>query len=203
MRSGLWRVWAVVTGVVVCCAPFARAESEETAPHEMTFASAFGSFTVGSRFATIDRHISANLVHPTREALLSGVAYGRINGPATGVLKTGYHVACAIDIDGGIANVTPDITLSGPPGPDGLPQIQAQMRPTLDLKVNPGEVKEIPLGEKEMAPGHTVQIVVRDFRLSVNDCTGPVSVRQYTYVYARSADVDDSGAVFGDEMWVL
>ncbi|MRH90041.1 hypothetical protein GFY24_21800 [Nocardia sp. SYP-A9097] len=45
-------------------------------------------------------------------------------------------------------------------------------------------------------------MVIRDFHISVNQCAGPVSIRQYTYLYAKSAEVDDSGAVFGDPTWL-
>ncbi|MFI5781498.1 MspA family porin [Nocardia sp. NPDC051570] len=202
MTSALWKVCAIAVGAVMCCAPTARADVEEMTPHEKSFASVFGSFTVGSRFETVNRIAPLNLMGTTREALLSGISYGRINGPAVGVLKTGYHIGCAVNIGGGSVGTSPQVTVTSPGAQSGLPQVQAEFQPIVSMSLAPGEVKEIPVGEKEMAPGRVVQIVIRDFHLTVNQCSGPVTIRQYAYVYARSADVDDSGAVFGDPTWL-
>ncbi len=202
MTSALWKVCSIAVGVVLFSTPTARADVEELTPHEKTFGSAFGSFTVGSRFETINRIPSLNLMGTTREALLSGIAYGRVNGPAIGVLKTGYHVGCAVNIGGGSVGASPQVTVTSPGSQNGLPQVQAEFQPIVSMSLAPGEVKEVPLGEKEMAPGHVVQIVIRDFHLTVNQCSGPVTLRQYAYLYAKSADVDDSGAVFGDPTWL-
>ncbi|MCM6773280.1 MspA family porin [Nocardia sp. CDC159] len=202
MTSALWRVCAIAVGAVVWCGPTARAEVEQLTPHEKTMGSAFGSFTVGSRFETINRIPPLNLMGSTREALLSGISYGRIDGQAIGILKTGYHVGCAVNIGGGNIGTTPQITVTSPGSQSGLPQVQVQAQPIISLSLAPGEVKEVPLGEKEMAPGRTVQIVIRDFHLTVNQCSGPVTLRHYAYVYTRSQDVDDSGAVFGDPTWL-
>lgn len=53
-----------------------------------------------------------------------------------------------------------------------------------------------------MIPGKLIQAVVRDFHIKVNTCTGPVNLRQYTYVTATSPETDDMGAVFGDPTWL-
>ncbi|MGN2638416.1 MspA family porin [Nocardia takedensis] len=36
--------------------------------------------------------------------------------------------------------------------------------------------------------------------MKVDSCAGPVTIRQYTYVEARTPEVDDSGAVFGEPL---
>ncbi|WP_433685813.1 MspA family porin [Nocardia sp. CA-119907] len=74
--------------------------------------------------------------------------------------------------------------------------------PVVTLNLNPGEIAEVPLAEKEMIPGTLIQTVVRDFHIKVDACTGPVTLRQFAYVYAVSPEVDDSSAVFGDPTWL-
>ncbi|MBF6330111.1 MspA family porin [Nocardia transvalensis] len=202
MTSAAWKVCLFALTLALACTPTAQAEVEMMSPHEKTFASSFGSFTVGSQHEAINRIPPLNLMGTSREALISGISYGRINGPAIGVLKTGYHVGCAVSIGGTTLGLNPQVSVTTPGTQNGLPQAQVQAQPLLTVSLAAGEVKEVPLGQKEMAPGRTVQIVMRDFHLTVNQCTGPVTLRQFAYVYAKSADVDDSGAVFGDPTWL-
>lgn len=65
----------------------------------------------------------------------------------------------------------------------------------LSVDLAPGGVKDVPVADKELLPGKTVQIVVRDFHIAVNQCAGPVSIQLYAYMYAKSPETDDSGAV--------
>ncbi|MGY4102177.1 MspA family porin [Nocardia sp. R16R-3T] len=74
--------------------------------------------------------------------------------------------------------------------------------PVVTVNLQAGEVAEVALAEKDMIPGKLIQTVVRDFHIKVNTCTGPVTLRQFAYVYASSPEVDDSGAVFGDPTWL-
>ncbi|MFD6106179.1 MspA family porin, partial [Nocardia salmonicida] len=64
----------------------------------------------------------------SREALVSTVAYGRLDGQAEGVLKTGYSVGCAAKIDSVIPGVDPttEFGLEGPQQNYATEQAQRQ-----------------------------------------------------------------------------
>lgn len=209
MRLSSLGVLALSLCAAVCCARPAQADVVTLDPHERTFQSAFGSFTVGNQNETINRIPPLNMVGTSREALVSNVAYGRVSGVAGGSLKTGYHVGCSVNLNNGTAGLAGQANL-GPPWGVGVPPNPTTLgggtpwsiTPSANLNLAPGEIKEVPVADKDLLPGGTVSIVVRDFHITVNSCAGPVSIREYTYVYAKSATVDDSGAVFGDPIWL-
>lgn len=206
MKSAVWKLFFLAMYVVVACAPSAGAEIITMAPHEKTFDSAIGSFTVGTRDEAINRVPPLNEVGTTREAFVSETSYARLNGSAGGVLRSGYHVGCAEQVgplmfgtwsQGALGTfVTP-----GAPGPPSLNGF-IDPQPLITLNLLPGQVREVPLAEKELVPGKTVTSVMRDYHIVVNQCSGPVSIREYAYVYVQSAEVDDSGAIFGDPTWL-
>ncbi|MEV4128572.1 MspA family porin [Nocardia sp. NPDC049707] len=272
MPSKLTKVALVVgsvLGVAMSSMASAQAEVISMPSHEKSFASPIGGdIMVGSRDETINRIAPLNMVGTTREAFVTTTAYGQINAAATGKLKVGYHVGCAVTIGTGTLGATPDliipIPLNGPNGPNGpvgpngpngnnypnqpnfpnFPNypnrpnwpnwpnanwnngnggngngnngngnngngnnvnnvpILVNPNPVVTLNLQAGEVAEVELAEKEMIPGKLIQIVVRDFHIKVDTCTGPVTLRQFAYVYATSPEVDDSGAVFGDPTWL-
>ncbi|MGX1807819.1 MspA family porin [Nocardia sp. NPDC055321] len=199
MRMKPLGMFALTVGAAICLAPPAQAEIITMAPHERTYESPFGSFTVGNRDEVINRIPPLNQMGTTRESLVNSAAYGRIDGMAGGVLKTGYHVGCAVAIGIGTLGVTSAEPLGL--NPDN-PTFSVDPGPLATINLTPGEVKEIPIAEKDLAPGVMGTIMIRDFHIVVNACTGPVTIRQYTYLYAKSAEVDDSGAVFGDPTWL-
>ncbi|MGV9415091.1 MspA family porin [Nocardia sp. NPDC003693] len=199
MRMKPLGMFALTVGAAICLAPPAPAEIITMAPHERTYESPFGSFTVGNRDEVINRIAPLNQMGTTRESLVNSAAYGRIDGMAGGVLKTGYHVGCAVAIGIGTLGVTSAEPLGL--NPDN-PTFSVDPGPLATINLTPGEVKEIPIAEKDLAPGVMGTIMIRDFHIVVNACTGPVTIRQYTYLYAKSAEVDDSGAVFGDPTWL-
>ncbi|ATL66979.1 MspA family porin [Nocardia terpenica] len=202
MSPGLWKVCLVVAAAgALCHAPAAHAEVQRMPPHEKTFASAFGTFTVGTTNETVDRIPPLNMVATTREALVGYVSYGRVNGGAGGALKTGYHVGCAVTIQNGSMAFNPQPSL-GFGGSPTMPNGSLLLSPTVAVNVAPGEVKEVAVAEKALIPNQVVQTVIRDFHIVVNGCTGPVTIRQFTYLFAKSPQVDDSGAVFGDPTWL-
>lgn len=189
--------------------------------HEKTFASPIGgNIMVGNKDETINRLAPLNMVGTTREALVTSVAYGQIDAAAGGKLKVGYHVGCAVTIGTGTLGATPDIVVPIPLNQDrgnldrgnldrenmdreNLDRvILLNPNPVVTINLTPGEVAEVPLAEKEMIPGKLIQTVVRDYHIKVNTCTGPVTLRQYTYVTATSPETDDMGAVFGDPTWL-
>ncbi|MFJ4657751.1 MspA family porin [Nocardia sp. NPDC088792] len=209
MRQSYLGILLLSIGAVLCRVLPAHADVINLAPHERTFQSAFGSFTVGNRNETLNRIAPLNMVGTSREALVSNVAYGKVDGIAGGSLKTGYHVGCSVNLNngtGGLAGqafVSPPWGVGIPPNPQTFGGGNAwNITPSINLNLAPGEIKEVPVADKDLLPGNTVSIVVRDFHITVNGCAGPVAIRQYTYVYAKSATVDDSGAVFGDPSWL-
>ncbi|NUS44007.1 MAG: MspA family porin [Mycobacteriaceae bacterium] len=178
----------------LCAMPSARADVVALPPHEKTFRSAFGSFTVGNRDETISRILPLNQAGFTRESLVGATAYARINGAASGVLKTGYHVGCAADFHTGTAGVTSALPLGVGPNPG----LSLDPGPVATVNIGPGEVKEVAVAEKQIQANAEGTIIVRDFHIIVNECVGPVAVRQFTYLYVKSPSVDDNGAVFGN-----
>ncbi|MQY25468.1 hypothetical protein NRB56_10250 [Nocardia sp. RB56] len=197
---------AAAVAVGVGSAPPATAEIVPMAPHERSFESPFGGFTVGTRDETINRLPPMNMVGTTREALVSLVSYASIEGPAGGVLRTGYHVGCAVAVTlATLGSQSEELGgFSYTPGATNPYNFNGYIAPEPLATVNiaPGEVKEVQLAEKELIPGKTVSTIIRDFHIIVNACEGPVTIRQYAYVYAKSAEVDDSGAIFGDPAWL-
>ncbi|MEV6429729.1 MspA family porin [Nocardia sp. NPDC051463] len=186
----------------VTSAPRAEAEIVAMPPHEVTYASPLGGdLMVGNRDETINRIAPLNMVGTTREALVSGIAYGKVDGGG-GKLRVGYHVGCAVTVGAGTLGGTPDIIFGYDPEADELTPWLLNPNPVVTLNLTPGEVAEVPVAEKDMIPGKLIQTVVRDFHLKVNTCTGPVAIRQFTYVIASSPEVDDMGAVFGDPTWL-
>lgn len=245
------RVSCAASALAILSQPTAHADSVNLPPHEKTFESAIGSFTVGTHDEVIYRIAPLNNSPISREALVSTVAYGRLDGQAEGVLKTGYSVGCAARLDAVVPGVDPttEFGLEGPQQNYATEQAQrqateqAQSRSVersstgesveietqesgqsqevesaqvqefngiipsiavdpglfLELALQPGDITNIDIGEgKPLIPGKTVQIVARDFHIKVDNCVGPATIRQYTYVQARTPEVDDSGAVFGE-----
>ncbi|MEC3958502.1 MspA family porin [Nocardia sp. CDC153] len=206
MRLSTVGVPLLSVGAVLGCAQPAGADIITLPSHERTYQSTFGSFTVGDRDEFINRIAPLNQVGTTREALVSNMAYARVDGIAGGQLKTGYHVGCSVTLPNGNVGVIPQayvptVDVPGSPAPTVHiigPNIQVPM----SVNLAPGEVKDLEIATKDLIPGKTVQVIIRDFHIAVNQCAGPVSIRQYTYIYAKSAETDDSGAVFGDPTWL-
>ncbi|GAB0105774.1 hypothetical protein JMUB6875_47560 [Nocardia sp. JMUB6875] len=204
MRLSTWGVLLLSIGAAVGYARPAHADIVTLAPHERTYQSTFGSFTVGNRDEFINRIAPLNQVGTSREALVSNMAYARVDGIAGGQLKTGYHVGCSVTIPntslGAIPQVyVPSATVGQSPS---LALIGPNIQVPMSVNLAPGEVKDLEIATKDLIPGKTVQVIMRDFHIAVNQCAGPVSIRQYTYIYAKSAETDDSGAVFGDPTWL-
>ncbi|WP_216916833.1 MspA family porin [Nocardia noduli] len=202
--STLQRAALAFAGAAVACVssvalPQANAEIIPMPPHEKSFVSPNGiPFAVGNRDEFINRIPPLNMMGTTREALVSSVSYGRIDGEATGTLRVGYHVGCAVNIGSGTFGVTPNVFL------DDLDPTTNPFNivPVATLTLNPGEVGELSMAEKAMVPGKTIYAGIRDYHIRVNSCTGPVTLRQFTYVNVASEEADDSGAVFGDPTWL-
>ncbi|MFD6396509.1 MspA family porin [Nocardia sp. NPDC060249] len=241
----------IASALALLSQPTAHADTVNLPPHEKTFESDMGSFTVGTHDEVIYRIAPLNGSPTSREALVSTVAYGRLDGQAEGVLRTGYSVACAARIDAVLPGIDPttEFDLQGPQQNSATEQVQRQATEQaqsqtleqsstgesvqsqtqesgqvqefesgqvqeyngfvpsialdpglfLELELQPGDITNVDIGEgKPLIPGKTVRIVTRDFHIKVDNCAGPATIRQYTYVQTRTPEVDDSGAVFGD-----
>ncbi|WP_240771754.1 MspA family porin [Nocardia sp. CS682] len=202
MASNVKRAVRALTGVVVASAsvaalaPTAEAEIISMPPHEKSFTPPGSSkkFTIGSREEYIYRIPPLNFMATTREALVSSIAYGQVDGATAGKLRIGYHVGCAVTIGAGTLGATPDVVIGQQPS--------FNPNPVATLNLAPGDVGEVAIAEKDMIPGKLIQLSFRDFHIKVNSCTGPVTIRQYAYVEYKSPEVDDSGAVFGEPTWL-
>lgn len=188
-----------VAAATIAFAASAHAEIEALAPHEKVFPSPIGSFTIGNKGETINRIAPLNMMGTTREALVSNVAYARIDGGATGTMTVGYHVGCAVNLQNGVLGVTSNVY---PEIPDPQTGFRSYAAPVVTATLGPGQVAEVKLSEKQIVPGDTALVITRDFHVVVNGCTGPVTLRQYTNLQVKSPLVDDSGSVFGDPTWL-
>ncbi|MCX4097200.1 MspA family porin [Nocardia sp. alder85J] len=207
--TSAFAIAATATGLLFG-APHAVADTGGFAPHENTYSTSDGlTYTVGHSDYTIRPIAPLNNMPTNREAFLDGSFYGRVAG-GTGKLKAGYFVACAVDIDVVFsADASASLGLGADAGvsvsPDAVsPSVDATLGPSisagigLDLSIAPGEIKEVVIGEKDLAPDLTGTIVSHDFRLSAHHCGGPLTIRPYSMITATSPTTDASGAVFGD-----
>ncbi|NNH72112.1 MspA family porin [Nocardia uniformis] len=172
---------------------------EALAPHEKVFPSPVGTFTIGNRDEAINRIAPLNMMGTTREALVSNVAYARIDGGATGTMTVGYHIGCAVNLQNGVIGITPNVYPEIPSLETGF---RSYVAPVFTATMGPGQVADVKLSEKQIVPGDTAMVITRDFHVVVNGCTGPVTLRQYTNLLVKSPLVDDSGSVFGDPTWL-
>lgn len=191
---------ALGVSVLPILASPAHADMIVMAPHEASYVSPNGvTFTVGNRNEVINRIAPLNMLATSREALVSSVSYGRLDGGDGGKIMVGYHVGCAVNLSSGTVGVEPDVYVDS--NSDNAVD-DLNVGPVATVELGPGEIVDVPIAEKKMVPGDTISLGVRDFHLTVNSCVGPVNIRQYTYVIFESTKADDSGAVFGDPIWL-
>ncbi|MFI6776076.1 MspA family porin [Nocardia sp. NPDC050412] len=208
MFKGLCGTAMFTAGWLVMFIPGSHAEVLSMAPHEKTYASPNGvSFTVGHQNEEVNRVPSLNAIGTTREVFVTNWAYGEVNGPASGTMKTGYHIGCAVDLSGikfgmsAKAGFEPGFQID--PGIP-TPTLTAKLGPyiggeaTLSVDLKPGTVADVQLGEKKLVNGIRAAAISRDFHLVLNGCIGPASIRAYNTVVVESPQVSDGGAVFGD-----
>ncbi|WP_328387274.1 MspA family porin [Nocardia sp. NBC_00416] len=171
---------------LIVVAPSANAEIVYMAPHEKTFQSADGpTFVVGNTGETVNKVPPLNASGTVREVFLSGTAYSSVDAGSGGELQVGYHVGCAVELTGG----------SGGAG------VTAES-PGYTVGIEPGEVIDVPLVDKEIVPGVPGRVVYHDVHLVVNGCIGPAVIRQYTEIQMKSDAVDERGVVYGDPLWI-
>ncbi|MFE5289094.1 MspA family porin [Nocardia sp. NPDC056611] len=203
---------AVTTVGLLCGAPAAAIAHAEggLAPHEKTTVAPNGlTATVGHRDHAAHPVAPLNRMPTSREVYLDNTSYGNVSG-GTGKIRTGYFVACAVDLDvkftiganagvdlradlgvsAGLEMVTPTASV------DIVPKIGASIGVTLGI--TPGKITDVKLGEKQLPAGDTGYIVNRDYQLRVDGCGGPLTVQAYTIIEATSPGADAADWVVGD-----
>lgn len=187
-----------------------QAVAVDGAGHEKTYSAPGGlEYTVGHTEHAARPVGSPNGMPTNRVVYLDNTVYGEISDGA-GRLKTGYFVACAVDLSASL-NVDAGIGIDAGSGahvgltPAGLlPGLDVSIGPSLgagvgvDLSMAPGEVVDVPVGERELFRGSTGYVVSRDRRIQVQDCAGPLTVQAYALITVDTMDVTAEGAVFGD-----
>jgi hypothetical protein len=165
--------------------------------------------TVGQQDEQADRVLPLNGIGTTREVFVTNQAYGSVGGSGSHlegvVLRTGYNIGCAVDLT--TINLGATVSLGFTPGTiinADLPTPTvgadlgptASIAPTFSVTLEPGKVVDIPLGEKPLQ-GPKAFITSRNAHIHIDGCTGPASIRSYTIMAAKSAEADDSVAVYG------
>ncbi|WP_067543979.1 MspA family porin [Nocardia crassostreae] len=202
---------AVTAAGLIAGAPFAAtADAWALAPHEKTLDAPNGMVvTVGHTNNAARPVAPLNGMPTSREVYLDNTSYGTVTG-GTGTIRTGYFVACAVDLDVTFsidADIGIDIGANIGVGVDitGVtPMASADISPRFgagigfDLAITPGKITDIALAEKELPPGGSGYIVNRDYRLTVEGCGGPLTVQAYTIIEATSPETDAADWVIGD-----
>ncbi|WP_433195340.1 MspA family porin [Nocardia sp. CA-107356] len=204
---------ATLVGMALAGAPFANAQG--MAPHEKNYSGPAGfEMTVGHMDEQFRPVPPLNGMPTNREVFLDNTFYGTVPTNATGTMKVGYLVACAVDLDltiGIQAGIGFDagfsIGVSGSadsmsPNFDASigPKIYAGVR--LDMSIAPGEIKPIEVGTKELVPGGTGYLVSHDYHLLVKNCGGPLTIQSYITLTAVSPQVTAADAVTGDRIFL-
>ncbi|MFI6166395.1 MspA family porin [Nocardia sp. NPDC051052] len=204
---------ASIAGIGLAAAPFASAGL--MAPHEKTYNGPEGvEFTVGHTDEAFNPIAPQNGMPANREVFLDDTFYGRVDPRSTGTLKAGYLVACAVDVTAGIElgataglDASIKVGVSGD-GDSSSPSASASIGPSfhvgagIKLAIAPGEIKDIPAGTKDIAPGHTGYLISRDFHVLVKNCGGPLTIVSYSIIEAKSAAVTGTQAVYGDPIFL-
>lgn len=202
---------AALAGAVVAASPGANAVS----PHEKTYDVAPGStVTVGVRDTQAHPVAALNGMPTNREVLLDSTFYGRVTGAGSGVLTTGYMVACLLEADpkgSADANldgeIDADVGVHIEPG-QVTPRIDVTAGPNLngglgvELELKPGKIADIASGSKDLRSDTVGSLLSRDFYIQVSGCAGALLVRPYAKILAKTADTDVTGAVLGDPITV-
>ncbi|WP_040804739.1 MspA family porin [Nocardia concava] len=202
---------AITAAGLFAGAPFgAIAHAGELAPHEKTTVAPNGlSVTVGHMNNAAHPVAPLNGMPTSREVYLNNTSYGKVDG-GTGKIRTGYFVACAVDLDvkftisakagvdltadlgisAGLEMVTPTASV------DIEPEIGASIG--FNLGITPGKITDVKLGEKQLPAGDTGYIVNNDYQLRVDGCGGPLTVQAYTIIEGTSPGADAADWVIGD-----
>lgn len=211
MRVGFPVLVATVLSALALGAPQAHAEVLQLSPHEQTITTPDGwQVTVGHKQESANKVAPLNGIFLTREVFVTNQAYGRLGGSGTSlqgvVMKTGYHLGCGMDVTSislgasVTAGLSPGINISaGIPTPTVGASITPNfsVTPSFNVTLTPGKVVDLPLGEK-VVNGQTAYITNRDVHVKLDGCAAQAAIRSYTIIAVKSAEADDSVAVYGD-----
>ncbi|WP_216895162.1 MspA family porin [Nocardia alni] len=211
MRVRLLIFVAAATATAALGIPVAHADTFQIKPREQSVTMPDGwSLTVGQHDEQANRVLPLNGIGTTREVFVTNQSYGSVGGSGSTlkgvVLQSGYQLGCAVDLTSVTlgASVTLGVVPSlavgpGPTGPllSGTLGPMAQVAPTFSVTLAPGKVVDAPLGQKALE-GPKAFITSRNAHIHIDGCAGPASIRSYTIMAAKSAEADDSVAVYGD-----
>lgn len=158
-----------------------------------------GKAFVASQGERIDRVAPLTTAGTTKEIFLSVRAIGGADLPSKGsaVLETGYQIGCMASFEGVGIGLGATLGIGGTAGTGGGSLgPNASIGPTINVNVGPGQIKDIPLGKKELNAS-TALIRIRDAHINVDGCIGPASARSYTRLSVSTALVDDGAIVYG------
>ncbi|MVU78841.1 hypothetical protein GPX89_16505 [Nocardia sp. ET3-3] len=180
------------------------------APHERTTTAPNGmSITVGASDQAVRSVAPMNGWPTSREAYLDDTFYGKVEG-GTGKIKYGFFAGCAVDLDvkfnvDGKVGIDANVTLGAEASlTEVTPTASVSIEPEIggsvgfDLSITPGKIKQIDLGEKQLTGSNTVYAVFRDWRLTADNCAGPLTVKPYVIIEASSPEADATDEIMGD-----
>ncbi|MFE3256075.1 MspA family porin [Nocardia sp. NPDC059091] len=180
------------------------------APHERITSAPNGmTVTVGQSDSAARPVPPMNGWPTSREVYLDNTFYGRVEG-GTGKIRYGYFAGCAVDLDvkfdveakvgvdadasvgatASLTEVTPTASVAITPEISGSVGV--------DLSIKPGAIKDIKLGEKQLSGPDTGYALNRDYRLTVDGCAGPLTIKAYTIIEATSPGADATDEIMGD-----
>lgn len=195
------------------CVTVASTRAQATAPQERSYTIAGGpDYMVGQRDLAARSMPALNGMPTNREVLLDSTFYAKVSGSATGTLETGYLVACTLDTDakakgdaGAGVEGDADFGVHGEPG-QLTPKFDGSVSPNVhgslgvEVSLTPGKIADVTSGSKDLRPGATGYVIDRDFYVQVSGCAGPLLIRPYAKVQAKTQDIDASGSVLGDSI---
>ncbi|MFI5784040.1 MspA family porin [Nocardia sp. NPDC051570] len=194
---------AIVVGLA--SAVSASAQPVALAPHERADTTPTGTqFTVGHQDETIDQVPALNQTPTSLEMFVSNTSYGRITGTATGTLKTGYLLGCAVNLTAvsvglfGQLGIAPGVTLGGGIAPVITIGPQISAGPELTLALKPGEITDVQGDTRPLTPDITGYLIHRNTHFMLNGCLGGAGIRSYTTITVTTPEATDGDTVYGD-----
>ncbi|MFJ4658248.1 MspA family porin [Nocardia sp. NPDC088792] len=205
---------SAVTVARLITGPAGVAHADTLPSHEKTVTAPNGmTVTVGHRDNAVRPVAPLNGMPTNREAYLDNTSYGRVEG-GIGKLRTGFFIACAVDLDvsfdiNATAGIGADVSGGVTADLTGVtPSASVAITPTIganigvDLSIRPGKIVDVELPpelrEKELPANDTGYIIDRDYRLTVQNCGGPLTVQAYTVIEASSPEANVAEYVLGD-----
>lgn len=201
-----------VAGLAIACSAGGLAPLAAAAPvQERSYSIPGGpQYLVGQRDLVAHALAPLNGMPTNREVLLDSIFYGKVASGSGGTLTSGYLVACVFEADAtakaateGKLSADASVGVHVEPG-QVTPKLDASVGPDVygslgaEISLSPGKIADVSSGTKELRSGATGSLVDRDFYLQIAGCAGPLVIRPYAKILAKSQDTDASGMVLGD-----